>query len=292
MIRKFDHAMITVRNLDETIARYRNLGFEVQPGGHHPEIGTHNALIYFRQDFIELISVHNESKTKALPLTSGLLNFLAAHEGGLTMYALATTDIQQEAEHLRASHLTAMGPFPAERVRPDGQRLRWRLLIANGAVWCQPCPFFIQRDIPDEQDPAWGQSGTHPNGVTGCKGIAIAVRDLEQMANLYQHQFGLELIRRDEVPALASLRATFRVGSFEIDLLAPYGEGPVQHVLDTVGETPFELRLAVSDLEQTRAFFSRQNLSYESDPVDPARVLLTPQQTLGARLVFTAQNEQ
>ncbi len=107
------------------------------------------------------------------------------------------------------------------------------------------------------------------------------------MIDLYQRQLGLELVRRDEVPALASSRATFRVGSFEIDLLSAYSEGAVQQMLDTRGEMPFELRLAVRDLEQTHAFFVQQNLSSQPDPTDAARILLTPEQTVGTRLVFT-----
>jgi hypothetical protein len=129
---------------------------------------------------------------------------------------------------------------------------------------------------------------SHPNGAVGCKGIAVAVRNLARVADLYQYLFDLELVRRDEVPALASARATFRAGAFEIDLLSPYDKGPVQHMLDTDGEKPFELMLAVRDLGETGAFFAKHNLSSEPGPIEPDSIMLSLQQTLGVRLVFSA----
>lgn len=287
MISRFDHAVIAVRDLNEAIERYRTLGFEVHSGGWHTGRGTHNALIRFGLDYIELLSVYDEDEAKANAATNALPDFLGKHEGGLIGYALATTAIQQEAERFRHSHLAAVGPFAMQRQRPDGHLLTWSLLVPYGTAWCQPWPFFIQWDTPDEQRLSWEKPGIHRNDVTGCKGIAIAVRNLERMVDLYQHQLGLEFVCRDEVPALASLRATFHVGSFQIDLLAPDNEGPVQHMLDTVGEMPFELRVAVRDLEQTYAFFVQQNLSVQLDPADASRIVLTPEQALGTRLVFT-----
>lgn len=285
----FDHAMICVRDLNEAVARYRALGFDVHVAGHHLGIGTHNALIHFGQDYVELLSIRDKSEAEGNALTGGLLAFLAQHEGGLTMYGLSTTAIQHEAERARQGHLAALGPFPLSREQPDGQMHTGAYLlfpIWDSTHWCQPYPFFVQRAIPIEQLLSWEKPGTHPNGVIGCKGIAVAVRDLDQVADLYQYLFDLELVRRDEVPALASARATFRTGAFEIDLLSPYDKGPVQDMLDTDGEKPFELRLAVRDLEQTRAFFAQHNLTSEPDPIEPDSIILSPQQALGVRLVF------
>jgi len=289
MISRFDHAVIAVRDLDQAIERYRAIGFDVQPGGRHTGIGTHNALVRFGLDYLELISVYDADEAKANPATANvLLDFFAQHEGGLVGYGLATTEIQQEAEHLHQNQLAAYGPFAMQREQPDGHLLTWSLLIPNGLPWCQPWPFFIQWNIPDEQRLTLEKPGTHQNGVTGCQGIAIAVRNLESMVNLYQRQLGLELVRRDSVPALAAQRATFHTGTFKIDLLDPYQDGPVQqHILDTTGEMPFELRLAVKDLEQTHTFFTQHNLKSEPDPTDPTRLLLAPQHALSTRLVFS-----
>lgn len=285
----FDHAMISVRDLDEAVARYQALGFDVQFGGEHPGVGTHNAVISFGQKYIELLSVRDKSEAEGHVVTGELFTFLTKHEAGLTMYGLSTTAIQHEAERFRQSHLAALGPFSLSREQSDGQ-ITWSLLLPiwNNTHWCQPYPFFIQHEIPHEPLPPGEKPVAHPNGTIGCKGIAVAVRDLDEVADLYQHLFDLELVRRDKVPTLASTRATFHAGAFEIDLLCPYDKGPVQHMLDTDGEKIFELRLAVKDLEQTRAFFAQHRLSSESGSIEPDSIMLSQQQTLGVRLVFSA----
>jgi catechol 2,3-dioxygenase-like lactoylglutathione lyase family enzyme len=289
MNHRFDHAMISVRDLNEAVARYRALGFDVHFAGEHPGIGTHNALISFGQDYVELLSIRDKSEAEGNVVTGELLAFLAKHEAGLTMYSLSTTNIQHEAERVRQSHLAALGPFSISREQPDGHVLTWSLLLPiwNNTHWCQPYPFFIQRETPNEQLLSWEKPVSHPNGAVGCKGIAVAVRDLTRVADLYQYLFDLKPVRRDEVPALASVRATLRAATFEIDLLSPYGKGPVQHMLDTDGEKPFELRLAVRDLEQTRAFFAQHHLRSKPGPSEPDSIMLSPQQTLGVRLVFS-----
>src|SRR4051794_4652133 len=214
---RFDHAIIAVRDLNEAIEQYQTLGFDVHFAGRHPGIGTYNALILFGSVFLELLSIYDEHESKA-NVTSGniLRDLITKHEGGLIGYYLSTTNIQQETERVRHSHLTALGPLTLQRKQPDGQLLTWDVLIPYGTARSQPWPFFIQRDLPNEQLISWEKGGIHLNGVTGCKAIAIAVRDLERVVDFYQHQLGLEQVRRDTVPVLASRRVTFRVGSFEI----------------------------------------------------------------------------
>jgi len=291
MISRFDHAVIAVRDLDEAIQRYRSLGFDVSPGGRHTGLGTYNAIIRFGLDYIELISVFD--KTEAATRGSqgkALIDFLEKRESGLVGYALATTDIQQDAERLRNTGLMAVGPFPMQRMRPDGHLLSWRLLVPEGVSWCRPWPFLIHWDVPDDQRLSWEKPGTHPNGVTGWVGIAIAVRDLESIIDLYQRQLGLTLSRRDTVPSLAARRVTFQVNSSQIDLLMPLGNGPVQRALEEVGEGPFEVRLAIRDLDQTRTFLTQHGVSFEPVVADPAALLLSPDQTTGTRLVLLAQH--
>src|SRR5947209_20139811 len=103
MITRVDHAVIAVRDLDEAIRRYQALGFDVRPGGRHVGLGTHNALIRFGLDYLELLSVHNETEAAGGTATETLVDFLREREGGLLGYALATSNMEQEAEYLRHS---------------------------------------------------------------------------------------------------------------------------------------------------------------------------------------------
>jgi catechol 2,3-dioxygenase-like lactoylglutathione lyase family enzyme len=291
MMTRFDHTVIAVRDLDAAISTYRALGFDVSPGGRHSGLGTYNAIIRFGLDYLELLSIYDRAQAEQGRGLSGkaLLNFFSRAEGGLVGYALATDAIEQEAERFRRTGLQAQGPFGMQRIRPDGHLLSWSLLVPGGVPWRRPWPFFIHWGVPDEQRLAWEKPGVHTNGVVSWTGITVGVQDLESTIDLYQRQIGLALEQSNDVPALAARGATFRVGPASIELLTPMGEGPVQHMLTTVGEGPFEVRLAVRDLNQTRAFFTQRGLHFTSAPTDPSALLLWPEQAAGARLVLMQQ---
>lgn len=288
MMTRFDHTVIAVRDLEAAISTYRALGFEVSPGGHHTGLGTHNAIIRFGLDYLELLSVSDRVEAEQGGGVSGttLLDFLEKREGGLVGYALATDDIEQEAERFHRTGLLAQGPFAMQRMRPDGRLLSWSLLVPGSVPWRRPWPFFIHWDVPDEQRLEWEKPGVHANGVVSWAGISIGVQNLESAIDLYQRQIGLALEQTNDVPALAARRAIFRVGSASIELLAPVGEGPVQHLLTTAGEGPFEVQLAVGEMNQTRAFFTQRGLPFTSAPTDQSALLLWPDQAVGARLVL------
>ena len=83
MITRFDHGVIGVRNLDEAIRRYRSLGFDVSPGGRHTGLGTHNAIVRFGLDYLELISIYEENEVDARRFGGKVLvDFLRKREGG------------------------------------------------------------------------------------------------------------------------------------------------------------------------------------------------------------------
>src|SRR5215467_5228881 len=124
MMRRFDHAVIGVRNLDEAICRYQSLGFDVSPGGRHTGRGTYNAIIRFGLDYLELISIYDREELNARELSgSTLADFLERNEGGLVGYALASQSIEQEAGRLQQAGVEAEGPFAMQRQRPDGRVL-------------------------------------------------------------------------------------------------------------------------------------------------------------------------
>ncbi|HEY7357151.1 MAG TPA: VOC family protein, partial [Ktedonobacterales bacterium] len=272
----------------EAIRRYQALGFAVSPGGRHTGRGTENAIIRFGLDYLELIAIYDEAELAGRGLNGqALAEFLAKQEGGLVGYALATADIAQDAERFQRTGLAAEGPFAMERLRPDGRRLSWRLLVPESVPWRRPWPFLIQWDAPDAERLAWEAPGVHPNGATSVAGIHLVVRSLERAIDLYQRQLGLTLDQQDIVPRLAARRARFRLGAFTIDLLEPVGAGPVQATLQAVGEGPFELTLTSKSIDQTRAALAQAGLSAEQDD-EPADVLLPLRAALGARLRLRA----
>ncbi len=285
MIARFDHAVIAVRDLAEARRRYQALGFAVSPGGRHIGRGTENAIIRFGLDYLELIAIYDEAELSGRGLNGqALAAFLSKQEGGLVGYALATTDIEQDARRFQHTGLAAEGPFAMERLRPDGRRLSWRLLVPESMSWRRPWPFLIQWDAPDAERLSWEAPGIHPNGVTGVARISIAVRNLERAVDLYQRQLGLALAQPSETAYQGARCASFRLGAFTIDLLAPVGAGPVQQTLEAVGEGPFELTLTASSPDQARAALAQNGLSAEQPQDSADGVRLPLHAALGARL--------
>jgi catechol 2,3-dioxygenase-like lactoylglutathione lyase family enzyme len=292
MALRFDHAAVAVRDLDAAIRRYDDLGFAVSPGGQHPGQGTRNAIIRFGLDYVELLAVADEAAARAGSLSGPMLaDFVRAREG-IAGYALATTTIEQAATRFdrgSGAAVTAEGPFPMQRRRPDGNLLAWRLLVPHGVPWRRPWPFLIQWDTPDEQRLSWERPGTHPNTVTGVAGLTLVVADLARTLDLYERRLEVPLSGQDAVPDLAARRATFLVGTVRIDLLAPAGDGPVQRALADQGEGPYELALGASDLEQARRVLSQAGVACQPVAGNPAALSISPDQACGARLVLVAR---
>ena len=56
MLTRIDHIMICVPDLQQAIVTYTRLGFRVHPGGVHPGQGTHNAIAFHQDDYLELLA--------------------------------------------------------------------------------------------------------------------------------------------------------------------------------------------------------------------------------------------
>ena len=62
MLTRIDHVMICVPSLAEGIDAYTRLGFNVYPGGAHPGKGTHNAIAFHGEDYLELMSIRDKDE--------------------------------------------------------------------------------------------------------------------------------------------------------------------------------------------------------------------------------------
>ena len=230
--RRLDHIVIAIRDLDQGIARYRELGFDARPGGRHTGRGTHNAIVRFGLDYLELVSVYDEAEARAAG-RGELVDFLATREGP-TGYVLATDDIAAEAERIRDGGLSVVGPFAMERLRPDGSRLTWRLVIPGDGADRRPWPIFIQWDQSDAERLARDGATAHPNGARGIRSVTVGVRDLPAARHLYGAVFGL-------APAGAD---AFRAGNATIELVPASDDGLVAIAL--TGTTDRELDAALA----------------------------------------------
>lgn len=279
MIERFDHAVIAVPDLDEGMAAFERLGFDVSAGGRHPSLGTRNAIVRFGLDYLELLSVeHPELARSRGPFGEELVDFLR-RDSGLVGFVLAGSSLDDEVEGLASLGLEVEGPFEMERIHARGARLEWRLVLPGGSPWRKPWPYLIDWITPETELLSWDPPGTHDCGVIGVAGMELLVADLPAAGRIYEEALGLGPGRRER-SAWATGRRRFRLAGFGLGIHLP-GEGAAARELERRGPGPFRLVLASHDLAVSARVLARNGVPFtgSSSGID-----IDPEAAMGARL--------
>ncbi len=272
MSMRFDHAVIAVPDIAAALAAYAELGFDVAAGGRHPAFGTHNAIVRFGLDYLELLAVEDESRARASgAFGADLIDFLA-HGGGLVGFVLASDDLDAQAAALSRIEQPYAGPFAMDRERPDGRYLAWRLVIPGSSPWRKPWPFLINWQTPDHERLAWDAPGHHRNAVVGVAAIEVLVADLAAARRFYEHGLGLVA----NAPAAGAI--SYRLGDFELRLHTATDTAQAAE-LAALGPGPYRLVLRATDLRQTVACIGGAAQAGRLDILEAA--------ALGARITVT-----
>jgi hypothetical protein len=102
-----DHVVVQVRDLDESAAIWRRLGFTISPRGlHSPGMGSANHTIMLGPDYIELLGIVAET-----PLNAPSRAFRARRGEGIERVAFTTTDATAGAEAIRRRGYEPIGPL-------------------------------------------------------------------------------------------------------------------------------------------------------------------------------------
>lgn len=226
-----DHVVIAVRDLDAACRRYSDLGFVVQPGGHHDGTGTSNALIPLGPSYLELLAVDDEQKVAAIGVLGiSLLALLERADGAFAGFAAAAGP---GARRALADDPGLVGPLEMRRTEPGGRNLRWNLLVPGGTPWRRLWPMVIEWLGPTPTD----SSPRHPNGARELTELVLDVEDLEAAGRWYEHM-GVPVVDGRALLGGASLRLRAAATSM----------GP-----GSLGSGPSEVSVAVTDLDETRA---------------------------------------
>src|SRR3954462_9473500 len=151
--------MIAVPELDLGVDTYRRLGFSVQPGGKHPGMGTHNAIAFNDEDYLELIAIRDRDEYARSHRWNGVE--LVERGGGLRYLIVQSDDLAADVAAMRGRGVDVGNVAEGERRTPSGRERRWRCALLGPR---NPLPlFFIQHITPlgERRTPGAG----HPNGV-------------------------------------------------------------------------------------------------------------------------------
>ncbi len=142
MAATLDHVLWGSRDLDVAVADlYERTGVRAVFGGHHPELGTQNALVRLDEHaFLEIIA-----PAPALPAGSLARQLAALAEPTVLMWAARTDDAAALAARAKSLGFSATS-VGGHRARAGGGTVRWTNVFVGDHGSGTLVPFFIEWD--------------------------------------------------------------------------------------------------------------------------------------------------
>jgi hypothetical protein len=292
MFTRIDHVMICVPDLARGMEQYRKLGFNIYPGGVHPGKGTHNAIAFNQDDYIELLAIRDEAENRAAVRApgapvAGLADFIAAG-GGIRYVIVQSDDLASDVAAMRRRGVDVSDPVDGGRQTPSGQELRWKTAVPGAA---NPLPVaFIEQLTPiEERRRTVEVAGNHPNGASALERAYIVTNDAAAAAATYAKVFGVAqpLLTRGTV--IMANMAVFRLGPTALGIAQPYAPGPASDHLERRGPGPFQALYRTTSMGAAARWIQAHGLP------PPARgtrndgqqaMLVTPGDACGAYIGF------
>ncbi|WP_334127378.1 VOC family protein [Sneathiella sp.] len=282
-IKRIDHSLVGVKDLEAARAAYEKLGFTLTPRGSHIGWGTANYCIMFEEDYIELLGIIDPEQE-----TNGLDAALSERGEGLLGLALGT-----EAPEDTHKSLTDAGLEPSELISlkrrlelPEGDVLpEFKLIRLTSSAGLDAKHLFICHHLTPGllRRPEWLG---HKNGALRINSIVVVVDDPESLADYYRRLCGaINVTLTDN-----TLTVRFDGGSLifvndrDIDLLFP---GLTIH--DELPPTPhlFAMSIVVKDLDRTEAHLRANKVKAQRIANGTLRV--QPEDACGLLLEFMAE---
>jgi len=277
--------MICVHDLQRGMDAYTRIGFDVHPGGIHTGRGTHNAIAFNQDDYVEIMGLRDRSEYLAASPHGGLLDFLE-RGGGFRFVAVQSNDLTADVAAMRARGVDVSDAGDGGRRTPAGQELRWKS-ASLGARNALPI-FFIEHLTPlaERRGPRPGQ---HPNGVLRVDRVYIAVPDVTSAAETYSRVLGMPTPKIQRGAVIKADMAVFDLGPTGLTVAEPKEPGPAAEALEHRGPGPFQALYRTSSMDAAAKWMAGHGLP------PPARgirntgehaMLVTPEHACGAYIGF------
>ncbi|QUW23794.1 VOC family protein [Sporosarcina sp. Marseille-Q4063] len=151
---KLDHVVyFTEKSPDDVVNEQEKMGWHAVIGGSHEKWGTHNALMYVGNAYIEWLSVENKNIAEKSDhqLVNLLLRDVPDGEAWGTI-CLTVDDIESFDMKIRARGYQTSGAIQAERKTASGDIRKWKMLFVDQQPSANlPLPFFIEWEKDDEE---------------------------------------------------------------------------------------------------------------------------------------------
>jgi Glyoxalase-like domain len=288
MLTRIDHVMICVDELSRAVDAYTRMGFDVYQGGAHTGRGTHNAIAFNREDYLELLGVRDRDEyVAAAGGSGGLLEFLAAG-GGLRYIVVQSDDLAADVTAMRRRGVDVSNASAGERRTPGGQLLRWTMARLGPG---NPLPLlFVQHLTPlDERRRQIARAGKHPNGVRDLERAYIAVADVGRDAEIYARVLGMAVPKIQRGNVIKADMAVFDLGPTGLGVAQPAGAGPAADALARRGAGPFQVLYRTSSMDAAARVMADHGLPAPARGVrntGEQAMLVGPEHACGAYIGF------
>jgi hypothetical protein len=291
MFTRIDHLMICVPDLARGMEQYRKMGFNVQPGGVHPGKGTHNAIAFNDEDYLELLAIRDPAEERAAEAAAGswgrdLAGFIAAG-GGIRYVILQSDDLAADVAAMRGRGVDVSDPVDGRRAQ-GGQEFRWKAAMLGPK---NPLPlFFIQHLTPmAERRKHTPGGGPHPNGVRFLERTYIVVQDLAASVAVYSKVLGMSEPRMYKGTVIMSHMAVFQFGQAGLTIAHPYAPGPASISLETRGPGPFQALYRTTSMGAAARWMEKNGMpppAVGTRDTGEKAMLVSPAEACGAYIGF------
>ena len=286
MITHIDHITIGVADLAQGVAQYQKLGFNVLPGGVHTGRGTHNAVAWNGEEYIELLAIRDVAEYRAASASGGEFEKFIAAGGGIRSIALASDDLAADVAGMRSRGIDVGDPVEGSRRTPEGVDLRWKLAMLVGA---NTLPiFFIEHLTPlAQRRPA--AAGAHHNAVTGLERAYIVVENAEDAAANCAKILDMDVPKLQKGTVIMSNMAIFQLGQTGLGIVTPYADGPAASALHQRGPGAFQALYRTTSMGAAARWMAAQGLPPLERGVRNTgehAMLATPKEACGAYIGF------
>jgi hypothetical protein len=253
----------------------------------HTGRGTHNAIAFLDDDYLELLSIRDKAEYLAHSVFGGLVDLLEKG-GGLRYIIVQSDDLAADVAAMRARGVDISDPAEGSRHTTSGVELRWKAAMLGER---NPLPlFFIEHVTPvaDRRRASPG-AGDHPTGVQRVDRVYIAVTDVAAAAKAYSQVLGLPMPKVERGTVIMADMAVFNLGTSGLTVAQPAAPGPAADALAKNGPGPFQV------LYRTRSMNAAANWMEKNGVPPPARgirnngeqaMLVPPAQASGVYIGF------
>ena len=128
MLSGIDHVILASRDPDADAAELeRQIGLRAAGGGHHAAQGTFNRLVWLGDSYLELMGVFDRRLAGESWWGRWIVTRLERQPTAYAGVVLVSNDLVADGRRLRQMGSPISEPVDGERVRPDGDVVRWRI---------------------------------------------------------------------------------------------------------------------------------------------------------------------